>query len=102
MTAVQPLRQARMPAIVGSIAAIGVGATLYYRTMTTAHADAGTPKKLFTGMVMTSMPLSSTETVNHNTKRLRFKLPENAISGYPLTCESCHDATCLEGCSLAD
>jgi cytochrome-b5 reductase len=86
-TALQPLRQTNLSAVVGITAAAGIGATIYYRTMTTAHADSGAPKKLFTGMVMTSLPLASSETVNHNTKRLRFKLPENAISGYPLTCK---------------
>lgn len=35
-----------------------------------------------------SLTLGSSELLNHDTKRLRFKLPErDAVSGLPLTCE---------------
>ncbi|KAI0134313.1 oxidoreductase NAD-binding domain-containing protein [Xylariales sp. AK1849] len=84
--ALQPLRRARASTIIGTVAAAGLGMAIYSRTsMSTAHADSGAPKKLFSGMVMTSLPLESSESVNHNTKRLRFKLPEDTISGYPMT-----------------
>lgn len=47
-------------------------------------------KKVFgrAGPVFQSLALESSEDVNHNTKRLRFKLPGDAdITGLPLTCE---------------
>ncbi|KAI1842264.1 hypothetical protein JX266_011549 [Neoarthrinium moseri] len=85
-SALQPLRQTRSSTIVGTIAVAGLGVALYARTMMdTAHADSGAPKKLFAGMAMTSLPVASSETVNHNTKRLRFQLPENTVSGFTIT-----------------
>lgn len=85
--ALQPLRQARASAVVGTITAVGLGMTLYSRT---AYADSGEPQKLFTGPVFTSLPLASSDSVNHNTKRLRFQLPDGAISGFPTTCKFSH------------
>ncbi|KAK6085022.1 oxidoreductase NAD-binding domain-containing protein [Seiridium cupressi] len=83
----QPLRQGRIPAVIGTVAAAGLGIAIYSRTMRTAHADSGEPRKLITGPVFTSLPLASSEAVNHNTKRLRFQLPEGTISGFPTTYE---------------
>lgn len=84
----QPLRRGRAVAVIGAIAATGVGFGVYSRNMNTAYADSGEPRKMFTGPVFTSLPLAESETVNHNTKRLRFQLPEGTISGFPTTCES--------------
>ncbi|KAM0809058.1 hypothetical protein AB5N19_09401 [Seiridium cardinale] len=81
----QPLRQGRTPAVIGTVAAAGLGIAIYSRTMRTAQADSGEPRKLITGPVFTSLPLASSEAVNHNTKRLRFQLPEGTISGFPTT-----------------
>ena len=48
------------------------------------------PKTFGSGPAFLSLPLESAEQVNHNTKRLRFRLPsEQAVSGLPLTCEFC-------------
>lgn len=58
-------------------------------------ADAESPakegKKIFgrTGPVFTRLALQRSEEVNHNTKKLSFKLPgEGDVSGLPLTCKS--------------
>lgn len=41
------------------------------------------------GPAFFSLALESSEQVNHNTKRLRFKLPEaDAVSGLSMTCWS--------------
>ncbi|KAI1454594.1 ferredoxin reductase-like protein [Annulohypoxylon moriforme] len=69
-------------------AVAGAGAGLYYTYMrSVAHADSGAPKRTFgSGPAFLSLELESTETVNHNTKRLRFKLPEpDSVSGLTLT-----------------
>jgi cytochrome-b5 reductase len=52
------------------------------------HADTGQPRKVFgKGPAFVSLPLESTEIVNHNTKRLRFKLPHaDDVSGLSVTC----------------
>ncbi|KAK6949098.1 hypothetical protein Daesc_009171 [Daldinia eschscholtzii] len=54
-----------------------------------AYADSGAPKKAFgSGPAFLSLELESTEAVNHNTKRLRFKLPTpDTVSGLTLTYE---------------
>ncbi|TDZ67546.1 NADH-cytochrome b5 reductase 2 [Colletotrichum sidae] len=54
----------------------------------TANADSGaaTTKVFGAGPAFVSLPLESAEMVNHNTKRLRFKLPQrDAVSGLSLT-----------------
>lgn len=84
----QPLRRGRAVAAIGAIAATGVGLAVYSRNMNRAYADSGEPRKMFTGPVFTSLPLAESETVNHNTKRLRFQLPEGTVSGFPTTCKS--------------
>lgn len=78
-------------AVFGTIAAGGlaIGA---YSTMKGNKAllcDSGTAPKTFGGgPAFLSLPLESAEMVNHNTKRLRFKLPSaESVSGLPLTCE---------------
>lgn len=81
----QPLRRGRAVAAIGAIAATGVGLAVYSRNMNRAYADSGEPRKMFTGPVFTSLPLAESETVNHNTKRLRFQLPEGTVSGFPTT-----------------
>ncbi|KAK6214629.1 hypothetical protein LQW54_004137 [Pestalotiopsis sp. IQ-011] len=53
--------------------------------MNTVYADSGEPRKMFTGPVFASLPLAESESVNHNTKRLRFQLPEGTVSGFPTT-----------------
>lgn len=69
-------------AAIGAVAATGVGLAIY---SSTAYADSGELRKLFTGPVFTSLPLADSETINHNTKRLRFQLPEGTVSGFPTT-----------------
>ncbi|ETS81630.1 hypothetical protein PFICI_06632 [Pestalotiopsis fici W106-1] len=81
-TAFQPLRRGGVAAAIGAVAVTGVGLAIYSNT---AHADSGEPRKLFTGPVFTSLPLADSETINHNTKRLRFQLPEGTVSGFPTT-----------------
>lgn len=81
----QPAGHSRIYLAVGTITAAGLGLSVYSRTV---YADSGEPKKMFTGPVFTSLPLASSENVNHNTKRLRFQLPEGTVSGFPTTCRS--------------
>lgn len=60
-----------------------------YVTTRSVHAESGSPAKVFgRGLSMVSLPLESSEKVNHNTKLLRFKLPNDSdISGLSLTCK---------------
>lgn len=86
------LQLVRPATVVGTLAAGGLAVGLASRIMVKdAHADSGAPQKVFGGgPAFFSLPLESSESVNHNTKRLRFKLPEqDAVSGLPLTCEYC-------------
>lgn len=48
------------------------------------------PKKFFTsGFSFQDLKLESSEVVNHNTKRLRFELPDkDAVSGLRASCKS--------------
>lgn len=84
------LLKVRPATIAGTVAAgglaIGIASKFFIQDV---HADSGGPKKTFGGgPAFFSLPLESAEMVNHNTKRLRFKLPEeNAVSGLPLTCK---------------
>ncbi|KAF2106891.1 NADH-cytochrome b5 reductase [Lophiotrema nucula] len=84
-----PLLRTRPTAVIASLAASGVGTSLLFRYFARdVHADAGpTPNAIFgRGPAFVSLPLESSELVNHNTKRLRFKLPhETDISGLSLT-----------------
>jgi cytochrome-b5 reductase len=88
------LRQFSRPStatILGTAAATGLGLTIYTRhMMAIAHAESSSPapKKVFGGgFANVVLPLESSEQVNHNTKRLRFRLKEDEISGLPLTCK---------------
>ncbi|KAH8202948.1 hypothetical protein TruAng_002894 [Truncatella angustata] len=84
-TAIRPIRQVSTPALVGAAAAAGICISLYSQFMSTAHADSGEPTKFFAGPVFSSLPLASSESVNHNTKLLRFRLPNGTVSGLPTT-----------------
>lgn len=56
-----------------------------------AESRSAEPQKVFgRGPAFKSLRLHSSESVNDNTKRLRFELPggESSISGLSLTCES--------------
>ncbi|KAI1369943.1 oxidoreductase NAD-binding domain-containing protein [Xylaria arbuscula] len=78
----------RLPTVLGTVALAGVGVGVYSRyMMSVAHADSGLPPKAFGGgPAFLSLQLQSSETVNHNTKKLRFALPtEEHVSGLPLT-----------------
>lgn len=84
MAALQRLRPA---AVLGGVAGAGIGLAILSRTMMSeAHADAGAPRKVFGGgPAFVALPLESSEQVNHNTKKLRFKLPQpDAVTGLPL------------------
>lgn len=76
----------------GTLAAGGLALGIYSRLVAKSPvlADSGAPPKAFSGgPAFVSLPLESSEMVNHNTKRLRFKLPNpDAVSGLPLTCTS--------------
>ncbi|KAH7183944.1 hypothetical protein BKA60DRAFT_613817 [Fusarium oxysporum] len=81
-----PLRYARASAkpVVTSLVAGGIGFACF---STTAFAQSPAPAQLFPGgLALKSLPVDSVEAVNHNTKKLRFKLPnETDVSGLPLT-----------------
>ncbi|RKK75256.1 hypothetical protein BFJ69_g7846 [Fusarium oxysporum] len=84
-----PLRYARASAkpVVTSLVAGGIGFACF---STTAFAESPAPAQLFPGgLALKSLPVDSVEAVNHNTKKLRFKLPnETDVSGLPLTGEA--------------
>lgn len=71
------------------LAGVAIGGAAYTLTRS-VHADTGSPAKVFgRGPAFVSLPLESSEQFNHNTKLLRFKLPNDTdISGLPLTCGS--------------
>lgn len=86
-------RQVRPAPLIASLAAGGIGLGIVSKLMIgTASAESNSPPKVFKGgPAFVSLPLESSEAVNHNTKRLRFKLPqEDAVSGLTLTCELMH------------
>lgn len=96
MSGATELLQTYGPTIFKSLAVAGVSGAVISRFMvSTTHAEAppgtaGKEKKVFgrAGPVLTRLALESSEDVNHNTKKLRFKLPaEGDVSGLPLTCE---------------
>lgn len=70
-----------------ALAGVAIGGASY-AFVRNVHADTGAPAKVFTrGPAFISLPLESSEQVNHNTKLLRFKLPnETDVSGLSLTC----------------
>jgi cytochrome-b5 reductase len=80
----------RVRPILTTFAASGITASFAYTYLNRdIDADSGEPRKVFgKGPAFVSLPLESSETINHNTKRLRFKLPnENDISGLSVTCQ---------------
>jgi hypothetical protein len=79
------VRLSRPTTILASVA-IG-GAT--YASIRGVHADTAASARVFgRGPAFVSLPLESSEQVNHNTKLLRFKLPnEGDLSGLSWTCE---------------
>ena len=64
------------------------------RTVQGSSQDSNNPKKTFTsGFSFQNLKLESSEVVNHNTKRLRFQLPDkDAVSGLHPSCSfrQCH------------
>lgn len=81
----------RLPKVLGTVVVAGVGIGAYTRYMGgVAYADNGAPLKAFGGgPAFLSLQLQSSESVNHNTKRLRFALPtDEHVSGLPLTCKN--------------
>lgn len=95
MSVANELFQAYGPTVFKTLAVAGVSGALISRFMV-SKADAEAPpgvamgKKVFgrAGPVFTRFKLESSEDVNHNTKKLSFKLPgDGDISGLPLTCE---------------
>lgn len=84
------LLSSRMRPIIASVAIGGVGTGLLYTYFVrNVDADSSVPQKVFgKGPAFVSLPLESSEVVNHNTKRLRFRLPNpDDISGLTLTCK---------------
>ncbi|PNY25364.1 NADH-cytochrome b5 reductase [Tolypocladium capitatum] len=74
--------------VLRTVAATGVAAGIASKfLLEDARADSpAAPRKVFGGgPAFFSLPLESAEAVNHNTKRLRFRLDENAVTGLPLT-----------------
>lgn len=83
------LRRMRPATIITSLAVGGVGAGLLFKYFSRdIHAESGPARKVFgRGPAFVSLPLESSEAVNHNTKRLRFALPHSDdVSGLTLTC----------------
>ncbi|KZM24496.1 oxidoreductase [Ascochyta rabiei] len=80
-----PLRYVQPTTVLGGLA-IGGASYAFTRTI---HAESESPAaaRVFSrGPAMVSLPLESSEQVNHNTKLLRFKLPNPTnVSGLPLT-----------------
>ncbi|KAI9731145.1 MAG: hypothetical protein M1834_005338 [Cirrosporium novae-zelandiae] len=75
------------PLIATAVVTTGAYACHAYLSTHPLHADSGRkePPKTFAGGWFKDLKLQSVEQVNHNTKRLRFQLPEeDAISGLPL------------------
>lgn len=70
------------------LAGIAIGGATY-ASIRSIHADTGAPARVFgRGPAFVSLPLESSEQVNHNTKLLRFKLPkEGDLSGLSWTCK---------------
>ncbi|KAG6360959.1 hypothetical protein INS49_012027 [Diaporthe citri] len=86
--ATQELVSAYGPTVFKGLAVAGIGGAVITQLMRKADAESGEPKKIFPrpGPSFTRLTLEKAEDVNHNTKRLRFALPEeNAVTGLPLT-----------------
>ncbi|KAL1855246.1 hypothetical protein Daus18300_011152 [Diaporthe australafricana] len=86
--ATQELVSSYGPTVFKGLAVAGAGGLVLSQLTKKAEAESGAPKKIFprAGPSFTRLTLEKTEDVNHNTKKLRFALPdENAVSGLPLT-----------------
>ncbi|CEI68231.1 unnamed protein product [Fusarium venenatum] len=73
--------------LIATITASAIGVGVLSRMMfSTAVAESNSPQKIFGGgFASVKLPLHSSEYESHDTKRLRFKLPqETAITGLPL------------------
>lgn len=77
------------PSILGSLIFTGVALGAYSKLTKPVQLDNGAPQKVFGGgPAFVSLPLESAELVNHNTKKLRFKLPtSDSVSGLPMGCK---------------
>jgi cytochrome-b5 reductase len=75
------------PVVVAAAAAVaGVGVYSLYLRRTANNAETAGSKGTFSSFGFTSLRLQSAEMMNHNTRRLRFELPDpNATSGLSLT-----------------
>ncbi len=63
-------------------AVAGIGAFAWYRSSSSAPSD----KPVFSSFGFQTLRLDSTELINHNTKKLRFALPDSSKpSGLSLT-----------------
>ncbi|KAI2615973.1 NADH-cytochrome b5 reductase [Hypoxylon sp. NC1633] len=82
-----PLFTSRLTRGITGAALVGTGLGLYMYTRNVAHADSRAPRQIFgSGPAFVALELESTEAINHNTKLLRFKLPQSdAVSGLTLT-----------------
>jgi len=85
------LRRQRLATVAGTLTALGLSAwaakSLLSRDVY-AESPSSPPSKVFSGLLGPTLRLESSETVNHNTKRLRFAFPDsNAVSGLTLTCK---------------
>ncbi|CAI6341174.1 unnamed protein product [Periconia digitata] len=81
-----PIRYMRP--VIATVAAGGIGAGIAFTFLNrNVHADAGEPPKVFgKGPAFVSLPVESVQDINHNTKQLRFRLPqEDAVSGLSVT-----------------
>lgn len=79
----------KVAAAVAAVTATGLGAySINSYFSREAYAETDGPQMIFTGRPgLISLPLHSIKTVNHNTKRLVFELPDkDARSGLSLTC----------------
>lgn len=84
------LRRQQPSAIAGTLTVLGLSAwaakSFLIRDVY-AESPSQPPPKVFSGVLGPTLKLGSSETVNHNTKRLRFDFPDsNAVSGLTLTC----------------
>lgn len=81
----QTLRARPLTANFGLAAAASITATLLY----TLYATPTQPPTVFGTFRPRHLRLESVQDLNHNTKRLRFALPNpDDLSGLPLTCTS--------------
>ncbi|GJC99510.1 NADH-cytochrome b5 reductase [Colletotrichum higginsianum] len=84
MASTAAIRRFRPASVAATIAAGGIGLGVMSKLLVgNASAESDAPPKVFgAGPAFVSLPLESSEQMNHNTKRLRFKLPQReAVSG---------------------